>query len=103
MAPAIVPSALGASATRRGGREKAMKTATAAARAAVARNNFFTAEERCASDSGCRAQCRCLVAALPGELGLGAPEMTEGGGLLVDRPAQVELFHDPARGQLEVL
>src|SRR6478735_3063692 len=31
---------------------------------------------------------------LPGEVRVGAPEVPIGGGLLVDRPAQVEVAHD---------
>ena len=41
-----------------------------------------------------RAQLGGLVGLLPGELGLGAPEVPVGRGLAVDRPAQVEVLDD---------
>src|SRR5205814_9533451 len=103
MMPGSDPSGTGGSAIRRGGRLNAIKTATAAARAAVPSNNFFTAERCCGSDSGCRAQRRRLVGSFPGELRLRAAEVTECGGLLVDRPPYIEIFHAPARRQLEGL
>ena len=51
---------------------------------------------------GARLERGGLVGPLPGELGLGAAEVAEGGRLLVDRAPQVQLFHDAARRQLEV-
>src|SRR5438045_1735295 len=108
----MVPSVGAASAIGRGGAVKATKTATAAARAAAAMNSFFTRTERGGRrlltggrrlQGGPCLQRGRLVGALPGELRLGAAEVAERGGLLVDRPAQIELLHDAARRQLEVL
>src|SRR5437867_488992 len=48
------------------------------------------------------AQVLDAVRPLPGELGLWAPEVAVGGGLLVDRPAQVEILDDPGRCEVEV-
>src|SRR5580765_8905436 len=115
--PATVPSGCGGTPSRLGGSERETKTATAAARAAVTSNSFFTSLTLQTSDfvfrtsdfilqtsNGCRRlERRCLIGALPRELGLGAAEMAERSRLLVDGPAQVELFHDAARRQLELL
>ena len=104
-----------AAARRRGGSVTPTKTATAATRAAVARRSFFTdsdvrvsafSDRHGPAKPACRTVPDCgrgLVGALPGELRLGAAEVAERRGLLVDRPAQVELLHDAARRQLEVL
>src|SRR5579864_940184 len=61
------------------------------------------------------AKCRCglayariagqfcrLVGCLPGEVGIVAPEVPVGRGLLVNRPPQFERVDDAPRGQLEV-
>src|SRR5439155_2209955 len=42
------------------------------------------------------------IGALPGEVGLRATEVSVGGRLLVDRPAQVEVLDDPRRREVEV-
>src|ERR1700694_4127981 len=44
-----------------------------------------------------------LVGGFPGELGLFAPEVAVRGGLLVDRPQQVEHLDDALRTQVEML
>src|ERR1051326_5692858 len=44
-----------------------------------------------------------LVRPLPREFGFGTAEVTEGRGLLVDRPAQVQVLDDPRRREVEVL
>src|SRR5262245_61633204 len=85
---------------RFGGSDSAIQTATAAAMAAVMRTTRFT-------DMVPLQSCLCsessrLVGSFPGELRFGAAEVSEGGGLLVDRPPQIELLHDPAWGELEV-
>src|SRR6476660_2184213 len=101
--PGTVPSGCGGTASRFGGSETETKTATAAARAAVTSNSFFTGLTLQTSNGCRRLERRCLIGALPRELGLGAAEMAERSRLLVDGPAQVELFHDAARRQLELL
>src|SRR5258706_15820445 len=100
MMPATVPSLRGGSVRCRGGIVMAPQTATAATRAAVIMRSFFTKrflEARLGLEG------RGLVGALPGELGLGPAEVSEGRRLLVDGPPQVELLHDAAGGQLEGL
>src|SRR6266446_6970898 len=54
-------------------------------------------------DAGRRAQRIRLVGALPREGALVAAEMAVGGGLRVDRPAQVEVAENRCRTQVEVL
>src|SRR6187549_2448885 len=49
------------------------------------------------------AQHVSAIGALPGELRLGASEMSVGRGRLVDRPYQVEHLDDAVRSQVEVL
>src|ERR1700677_302666 len=49
------------------------------------------------------AQCLRFIGGLPGEVRIGPSEVTVSRGLAVDRPAQVEAFDNPLRGQLEVL
>ena len=49
------------------------------------------------------AQCVGAVGALPGEVVELAAEVAVGGGLLVDRPVQVELLAERARAQVELL
>ena len=44
-----------------------------------------------------------LVGALPGRVDVGAAEVAEGGGRLVDRAAQIERLDDARRAQVEVL
>src|SRR5256885_13040429 len=86
--PATVTSPIVESWTRRGGSVKPTKTATAATRTAVARKIRL--------DTGRGTQRGRLVGAFPGELGLGASEVTERRRLLVNRTAQIELLHDSA-------
>src|SRR2546429_3055982 len=58
---------------------------------------------RCAELHPCVvAQVLDAVRSLPRELGLRASEVTIGRGLLVDRPAQVEILDDPRRREVEV-
>ena len=87
---------------------------TAAVKAAVMTNAISSRRDRVtgqassatmerSSDPGVGAQCARLVGSLPGELRFGAAEVTERRGLLVDRPSEIELFHDAARRQLEML
>src|SRR2546428_1924289 len=75
--------------------------------------SFFRAESRRPRRSArCRrcgglharvvAQVLHAVRALPCELGLRAPEVAVRRGLLVDRPAQVEILDDPGRREVEV-
>src|SRR5215208_5242308 len=93
------------------------KTTTAASRAAVrrkrgkgrrSRRRRVTGHATQAAmpsgrlQAGVGAQPGCLVRALPGELRLGAPEMAECRGLLVNRTAQVQRFDDPLWRQLEM-
>src|SRR6267154_1568257 len=44
-----------------------------------------------------------LVGAFPGEFGLSAPEVSIGGGLLVDRPHEVQHLAQPVRREVEML
>src|SRR5579885_3227477 len=44
-----------------------------------------------------------LVERLPGQLDIGAPEVAEGGGGLIDRAAQVQRLDNPGGAQIEVL
>src|SRR3712207_2353796 len=53
--------------------------------------------------AGGRAQRVRLVRLLPAELRLVAAEVAVGGGLLVDRPQQVEHLDDPLGPQVEML
>src|SRR5438270_13742146 len=112
--PAIVRSPMADSCWRRGGIVAATKTATAATRTAAARR-IRMARDRSADrpvadgrsklpppHSGGGSQRCGLVRPFPRELGLGASEVAERRGLLVDRPPQVELLHDAARSQLEM-
>src|SRR3989442_8562041 len=55
------------------------------------------------SEAGGRAQRRRAVRALPGEVVVFASEMAVGGGLLVDRPVQLELLAERAGPQVEDL
>src|SRR6266542_4607003 len=55
------------------------------------------------ADARGRAQRVDLVRRLPGELRLRAAEMAVRRGLLEDRAAEAQRFHDPARRHLEVL
>src|SRR6185369_13429175 len=75
----------------------AKNKAAAATRTAAARTN-----RRNELEPRAFLERRRLVDALPGELGLRAAEVAERRRLRVDRLAQVELFHDAARRQLEV-
>src|SRR5579871_675618 len=50
-----------------------------------------------------RAKRRRLVGSLPRELRLSPSEVPECGGFLIDWPAKIELLHDSARRQLEVI
>src|SRR5689334_8708867 len=98
--PGTVPSIAAASWIRRGGATRRARTTTAATRAAVATSTriirTMRPRRRCArSDARGGLERGSLVGPLPRELGLGAAEVAEGRGLLVDRPAQVELLHDP--------
>src|SRR4051794_39823042 len=107
--PATLPSSDAGRSSRRCGATDRAKTATAATRAAVqtsARNICEvrgTGLPRSRSDAGCGFERRRFVGPLPGELRLGTAEMAERRGLAVDRPAQIELLHDAARCQLEVI
>src|SRR5918993_1435707 len=94
-----------------GGRVASKNRTTATAMAAVVMTIFLSIRRRGSGEAGhagpalpsCRGAERVgLVGALPGELRLGAPEVSERGGLLVDRPAQVERLDDPARREVEV-
>src|SRR5213075_530120 len=96
--PETVPSAEGSSARRRGGSVRPANTQMAATRAAITITTRFIR----ALEAGVRLERRRFVGPLPRELRLGAAEVAERGGLLVDRPAQVQLFDDSARRQLEV-
>src|SRR5688572_28867879 len=95
------------------------KTTTAATKAAVVRNinvrlGKLTAAECDASIRSAAAlagaalharvslQAGGLVGLFPCELRLGAAEVAERGGLLVDRTPQIQRFDDAARRQLEV-
>src|SRR5207247_1309357 len=115
--PGMVSSDSGLSSVRRrGGRLSATKTATAAERAAVRTKNRFTNQnhnqrrgrgtrraDRFSADSAVSASIvseiraglerRSLVGVFPGEFRLRAAEVSERRGLLVDRPAQVQLVH----------
>src|SRR5579875_2512523 len=42
-----------------------------------------------------------LVERLPGQLDIGAPKVTEGGGRLIDRAAQVQRLNNPGGTQIE--
>src|SRR3954468_5612389 len=123
--PGTVPSGAGESERWRGGAVTPTKTATAATTAAVAIRSFFTdvdntcrptlsgwpgglkarpyTERRTASQARARFERCGLVGFLPRELRFGPPEVTERRGLLVDRPPQVELLHDAAGRELEML
>src|SRR6059036_594662 len=101
--PGTVPSGCGGTVSRFGGSETETKAATAAARAAVTSNSFFTRLGLRILDGRRRLERCRLVGALPREFGFVAAEMAERGRLLVDGPAQVELFHDATRRQLELL
>src|SRR5262249_28227102 len=64
----------------------------------------------CLGDGGARgaqprglAQLRGLVGALPREVVVLAPEVAVGGGLLVDRPVQLQVLAERAGAQIEVL
>src|SRR5262245_7322001 len=93
---------------RRGGRATNAYKTTAASRAAVRRNAFLkatglvSAPPRASDSRGGLERCR-LVGAFPGELRLAAAEVAERRRLLVDRLAEVELLHDAARRQLEMI
>src|SRR5262252_2531391 len=127
--PATVPSPDGARAACLGGSVSRTQTTTAARMAAVPSRTFVTgtgsspnrhhrrhganregAARRAAltgTTEGSHARCgleRCsLVRAFPGELGLSPAKMAERRGLLVNGPAKVELLHDAARRQLEMI
>src|SRR5262245_52474329 len=104
--PATVPSGSAARGIRFGGSVATSQMKTAARTAAASRRNRFKATGRAPASrlhAGRALEGRGLVGALPRELRLAAAEMTEGGGLSVDRPAQIELLHDSARRQLEVI
>ena len=55
------------------------------------------------AQSGALTQRGGLVGLLPGEVVVLAAEVAVGGGLLVDRPVQVEVLAEGARAQVEVL
>src|SRR5437773_613726 len=57
---------------------------------------------RGASDPGVVAEVLDPVESLPGELGLAAPEVAVGGGLLVDGTAEIQILDDAGGGQVEV-
>src|SRR5947209_13713326 len=98
--PGMAPSDHGVR-VRRAGAMVAMTSApAAAARAAATRTQRFT--KAALEPRGCF-QRRRLVRPFPREFGFGAAEVAERRRLLVDRPAQIELFHDAARRQLEVI
>src|SRR5204863_2913277 len=96
--PETVPSADGTSGKRRGGSVRPANTQMAAATAAITIATRFIRW----LEAGVRLERRRFVGPLPRELRLGAAEVAERGRLLIDRTAQVQLFHDPARRQLEV-
>src|ERR1700722_1510891 len=50
--------------------------------------------------AGIAGQLRRFVGGFPGEVGVAATEVAVSGGLLVNRPAQVQRFDNPARRQL---
>ena len=52
--------------------------------------------------TGIAGQLRRFVGRFPGEVGVVASEVAVGGGLLVNRTAQVQRLDDAARRQLEV-
>src|SRR5206468_4479498 len=64
---------------------------------------FARPDVRLDSASHEAAQGLDLVGALPGELGLGPAEVAVGGGLLVDRAAQVQVLDDALGGEGEDL
>src|SRR5687767_394738 len=81
------------------------KKTTAATRAAVSRDfstNAALERGRGRSEAGIRPERGRFVGPLPRELRLGSAEVAEGGGLLVDRPPQIEGFDNPFRRQLEM-
>src|SRR5262249_37663182 len=89
---------------RRGATAKAQTTTAATRAAAVTSARIIDAEcAGAASDAGRGLQRGGLVGPLPGELRLGAAEVAERRGLAVDRLAEVELLHDAARRELEVI
>src|SRR5437867_7345509 len=53
------------------------------------------------SEPGGLAQVHSAFGLLPGELLLGAAEMTVSCGFLVNGPSQVQMLDDPARGEIE--
>src|SRR5438132_2569727 len=92
--PGMVASFQSGERRARAGGSARSKTITAAARAAAisAARIIERLSEFCR-----RSQSRGLVDALPRELRLAAAEVSEGGGLPVDRPSQIQLLHDSAR------
>src|SRR2546423_11391794 len=99
---------------RRGGSVATIETATTAARrTAVRTSDRFGVRSRSYRvwknrdpiplQACARAERGGLVGPFPGELWFGAAEVSEGRRLLANRTAQIELFHDPARRELEVL
>src|SRR5713226_4724709 len=58
--------------------------------------------QRLASDSGVVAEVLDAIRALPAELGLAAAEVPIGRRLLVDGPAEVEVFDDAGGSEIEM-
>src|SRR5262252_5081117 len=94
---------------RAGGSDVTTKTATAATRTAVTSSRRFTirlaseASDGNALQPGALLQRGRFVGPLPRELGLRAAEVAERRRLRVDRLPEIQLLHDAARGELEVL
>src|SRR6516164_5628674 len=71
-----------------------------------ARNQRVQLRARLAANCGgaqTRAESLSLVRVLPGGIDISTAEVTVGGGVLINRPAEPEVADDRARPQVEVL